>query len=633
MKEKLYVPLMNSAVRDDTREGYFSELARLHVNTVFLAFDRAAFFSRGEKRAEYVRALAENISAFEGRGYNVGVWIQAFGFGDILCGESWKRAEKYTRLRSVTGKEIPDSDMFCPENECFVSDYLDWVRDIIGSGCKMLMLDDDLCLSVRPGLGCFCDKHIKLLEDELGESLQGRDLQSLFFVGGKSRYRDAYLSVMADTHRRFARSVRRAVDAIDPHVRVGFCAGYTSWDIEGISADKLTRILAGETKPFLRFTGAPYWAAKDIDRFDGMPLGAIIEEARAEEAYCRDSGIEIFFENDSYPRPRYTVPSSILECFSLPMYASGGVGELGYFFDYHSTPDYERGYVKHRLYNKPLYDFIDKNFNDKKPSGVRVYHEMRKLSLSEFSAESTERTVMRAHFNRGAELLSVHGIPTLYGDGSAAGIAFGEEARYVDKLPLRLVTDIKGAAILAEKGIDVGFTEVEKTRSPAFEYFGDEKILLSFMAAGDYYRAALKESAEIVSEFQCADGRFPSAYRYASGECELLVYTFDVGTVSHKSGALRSYARGTQLAEFLGGYPRIDKCVGLYQIFKQGDREDVCLFVNISDDPIIDGEVALPAEYLSAELCGVSGELVGNRLVMSTALPPYGAFAVRLQKR
>ena len=630
--KKLYVPIMNGNVTKENREKYFFELERASADHVFIALDRAAFFARGEKRAEYISSLAENISAFESRGFSVGVWIQAFGFGDILSGESKNVAEGYTRLRSVTGKEIHDSDMLCPENESFVSDYLAFVGDIVGAGCKMLMLDDDLCLSVRPGLGCFCEKHIGILEASLGESLSGKELYKLFFTGGKNRYRSAYLSVMGDTHRRFAGQVRDAVDKIDPTVRVGFCAGYTSWDIEGVTASELTKILAGNTKPFLRFTGAPYWAAKSVDRFSGMGLGAIIEEARAQEAYCRNEGIEIFFENDSYPRPRYATPSSMLECFALPLYANGGMGELGYFLDYHSSPDYEKGYIRHRIYNKPLYEFIEDNFSNKTPVGVRVCHEMRKLEESELPDTVNEKAVMRGHFNRGAELLSVHGIPTVYREESECAIALGEEARYIEKLPKKLITDATGARILKEKGIDTGYKDMMPTEAPCFEWFGSEKTLLPFSVSDGYFEMILDEDANVMSEFEINGKRVPSVYSYNSGGSEMLIFAFDTERIPHRAAVLLSYARGEQIARFCGGYPRIEKENGIYQLFKKGDVEDAVLFVNISDDPIIDGRITLSEKYSNAKICGAEGELSGDILVLSSVIPPYGAFAVMLKK-
>ena len=35
-----------------------------------------------------------------------------------------------------------------------------------------------------------------------------------------------------------------------------------SWDIDGTTSSEMARILAGNTKPFYRFIGAPYWAVR-----------------------------------------------------------------------------------------------------------------------------------------------------------------------------------------------------------------------------------------------------------------------------------------------------------------------------------------------------------------------------------
>ncbi|MBE6703225.1 MAG: hypothetical protein E7585_07445 [Ruminococcaceae bacterium] len=629
--QSLYIPLMNSALREENRAAYIAQLAKLPVKRIFLALDRAAFFARGKARAAHCRALHDNICALQEQGYAVGGWIQALGFGDSLSKKTADLAKNYTRLRSVTGKEKPGHDMFCPESETFMADYLDFVRDVVRCGADLLMLDDDLCLSVRPGIGCFCKHHVALLEAALGESLDGADLPTLFFTGGENRYRNAWITVMGGTLRRFAGRVREAVDRIDPTVRVGFCAGYTSWDIEGVDALELTHILAGSTPPFLRFTGAPYWAARSVDRFGGQPLAAIIEEARAQERYCRESGVEVFFEADSYPRPRYAVPSSLLECFSLPLHASGGMGELAYLFDYHSSPAYETGYVKHRLYNKPLYDFIQCHFAGKTPVGIGVYHEMHKIGQAELPPGMSEKAIMQEHFNRGAELLGIHGIPTTY-DAAPCGIAFGEEARHVKTLPQKLILDHQGAKILAARGFDVGLTASAPVPTPAFEWFGTEKVLLSFAGGEGYYRLTLSPAATVLSEFENESERFPAAYTYRTKDCELLVFAFDATRLPHGAATLRSYARADQLRRFCPPLPYIKNAPSLYQLCKQSENTLAMLFVNIGEDPVLDGEILLNGHFDTAELCGATGELKGDRITLIAPIPPYGAFAAIVKR-
>ncbi len=632
MTKNLYIPLWNSTVCNENRGDYLQQLSTLPVERIFLALDRTPLFTRGEERRVHIDQLRENIAAFAQAGYRVGVWFNAFGFGNPLSEEERELTKNYTPLRAVSGKERAGHDAFCPESEAFMEDYLALIRTLASTGTDMLMLDDDLCLSVRPGIGCFCDKHIGLLEEALGESLAGADLPKLFFTGGENRYRNAWLQVMGDTLRRFAKRVRQAADEIKPDLRIGFCAGYTSWDIEGVDAAELTRILAGDTKPFLRFTGAPYWAARSVDRFQGLPLAAIVEETRAQEYFCRDSGIEVFSEADSYPRPRYAVPSSLLECFSLACHASGGMGELSYLFDYASSPDYETGYLKHRLHNKPLYDFIQAHFADKAPLGVQICHEMRKIQCAELPDEVNEKTVMRGHFNRGAELLGVHGIPSVYEDAPCA-IALGEEARHLKAFPKRLILDAKAARILQKQGLDTGILAGEPAPAPAFEWFGKEKLLLSQGGANGYYRMTLAPGATVLSEFETGGKRFPSAYTYRSSDTELLVLTFDVDQLPHYAATLLSYARAEQLRAFCPPLPTIKNAPGLYQLCKTDGNTLAMLFVNINEDPIFDGEILLPHSCCNLTLCGAEGSLQGNKILLSAPIPPYGAFAATVKMK
>ena len=622
---------MNSAVNEKNREEYARLLQGLEVKDIFLAVDRRLFFMRGVQRDTYLASLQENIEFFEDGGYSVGVWLQAFGFGEPLEGDAAKEARNYTVLRSVSGRSLEGRDAFCPEDDGFVRDYCKTLTDIARLGARMIMLDDDLCMSVRPGIGCFCHTHISIMEKELGEKLPADGLKEFFFTGGKNKYRDAWRKVMGDTHRRFAKRVREAVDSVDKTIRVGFCAGYTSWDIEGVSADELARLLAGETKPFLRLTGAPYWASRAQNRFENQPLGAVIECARSQYSRCAPD-IEVFSEADSYPRPRYIVPASLIECFSVALCPFEGLSELSYLFDYFSSPVYERGYIKQRLANKELYEFIEKNFWGKDICGARVVDNREKIACAHLSEKLTEKQIMRGFFNRGAELMATLGIPTVYGE-SEVTVAVGEDARYIDtdRSGKKLVTDAYGARILSERGIDMGYSEMTEASSPTIEYFGEEKILLSGAGGEGYYSFSLSNGASALSFFEIGGKKIPSAYTYKSGNTEMLVYTFDIQSIPHLSAVLLSYERGRQLADFCEPVAYLGDAPGVYQICMQRDGEYALLFVNISEDPIIDGVVGLSRDFARAELCGASGELCGRELRLTSTVPSYGAFAALLK--
>lgn len=633
MERNLYAPLMNEAVTEKTRPAYLKWLERLEVKHVFLACGQDAMYTRGEERSALLKSLRENIEYFHQNGYTVGVWLRSYGFGTPFTEKQMEIVKNYVPLRSVIGNEWADA--ICPENEYFATDYADFARDVATVSPDMIMMDDDFCVSVRPGLGCFCGKHRAIFNELVGENIAEKDLPKLLFTGGKNKYRSAWLQMVGDSHRKFARRVRAAIDSVDPAMRAGFCAGFTSWDIEGVDAIELTKILAGNTTPFLRFTGAPYWATRGINRFQGQPLCAVIEDARVQEKWCRESGVEVFCESDTYPRPRAWTSSSMMECFALPLWASGGMGELGYFFDYVSTPDYETGYYKHRIANKPLYDFVKRHMADKPAYGVRVYNEMRKFENVDFPEEfAGEDFIMSTYFNRGSEFLAAQGIPTTYDENAACAIAFGEDARYVEKMPPKMILDIRAAKILTERGVDVGLVSAEAAAA-GVELFPDERLNLSLCGnspfGSAFYRATLKDGARVESEFGCGEDRFPASYRYTANGTEYLVFTFDAWTSTHFSAALLSYKRQRQLVDFIGDVAILPQNPGVYQLAKRDGEETALLFVNICEDSILDGVIELDRSYTEMELCGATGVLEGDKIRLTAPVPAFGMFAVVLK--
>ena len=254
MKRNLSCPVMFSNLDAENRSDYLKTAREAGAFRIFIAVGRDALYY--EDPDTVFPVLAEHIRWFRENGMETGVWINSYGFGVPLTPLGEKLTQGMTRIRSALGEERVDA--FCPEDPRYTALFCDQLRRIAETDPDLIMLDDDLCLSVRPGLGCFCEHHMKKLEEKTGKKLNFSSLMQDFFVGGKNPLREAFLEIMAETNRTFCTAVRNAVDEVNARIRVGFCAGYTSWDIEGATAAELTHILAGNTKPFLRFTGAPY---------------------------------------------------------------------------------------------------------------------------------------------------------------------------------------------------------------------------------------------------------------------------------------------------------------------------------------------------------------------------------------
>lgn len=111
----------------------------------------------------------------------------------------------------------------------------------------------------------------------------------------------------------------------------------------------------------------------------------------------------------------------------------------------------------------------------------------------------------------------------------------------------------------------------------------------------------------------------------------MMVYTFDEAKIPHRGAVLMSYARAEQLYRFFGNVCYLERSPEVYQICEKKDGETAILLVNASQDPVIDGCLRLDATYRTAELCGVEGELLGDRPHFSTVIPPYGVCAVVLR--
>ena len=73
---------------------------------------------------------------------------------------------------------------------------------------------------------------------------------------------------------------------------------------DGATVQELAYAAAGDTNPFVRLTGAPYWAREN------NTLSAVIESNRMQLGWFKDSGIEMISEGDPYPRPRSRIPAA-----------------------------------------------------------------------------------------------------------------------------------------------------------------------------------------------------------------------------------------------------------------------------------------------------------------------------------
>jgi len=607
------------------KEKTLKELKRCKADRIALAIDREmghAFTS-----PENLKLLEELIAYYEANGIETLVWLgETFGH----CADPADGTSPYQNIRMMNGDYIT---AFCPLGENFIEDFCTWVKNIAKCGAKMILLDDDFRLCIRGDAQCCCDLHMAKLKEELGEDIPMESLREKVFSGGKNRYRDAWLKVQSDSMKAFARRLREAVDTVAPDVRMSYCCVWEHWDTEGHDAVELAQILAGNTPPFLRTSGAPYWAP-------GAMLGSIIECERIQYHWCKDLDFEMFTEGDTYPRPRYVSAAAHLESFDTILRADGSTdGILKYMLDYVSDADYETGYIDAMIENEPLYADIDRIFSNKKATGIRPYVAQRLLQDAQLNGDKNIPLGARQAVSDFTTLLN---LPTTFEEGPV-NIVFGEHARHIPEEDLKNgnVLDFTAAKILMSRGIDVGIQKVLDNQSG--DAFGFTDVPHEYFIGEDQYTRLdpskslpyvdLMPGAEILSTIKENRKTEPRtlSYRYKSPNgCNYLVYLFNAHEVRNSAGWFSSYARRRQVVEnvqWLSGKPMDAYPDGNYpQLYCMTKKNEEAISVglwNLFDDKIKNARITLNVDCQEIEFINCSGHLEGNTVILDGVLYPY----------
>lgn len=627
---KVSVPLVRFY---EKYEDNIREAKKLGAERLFLCPCRAT--APKEKRDAALEAIRKSREIYEAAGFEVGVWISTMGHGGDLVGVSSDIDEGYTHVTGVRG--ITTSDSYCPLDPAFSDAVCSYLKEIAATGVKLIMLDDDYRFSHRSDCGCTCKYHLKEYEKRLGEKITRDEIFDKVFRGGYSKYRQVYYDMLGDTLRDFASKMRAAIDEVNPEVRFGFCAVTSSWDCDGTDAIELSEIMAGKNKPFLRLIGAPYWS-NNGDTTKHVQYVAELE--RMQTSWCRNSGIEIFSEGDTYPRPRYVTPAAILEAFDTILRADGGLdGILKYGIDYNSSPCYETGYADKAVRNRELYGLIDRYFGSKKAVGINVTCEMKKMLRTDFT--DPERQIGgaydSAYYQSEQLLLTNASLPSTY-DNAPVTIAFGENGKYIKNSGNGFIIDAIAAKNLCAVGIDTGVECIlpEERLNVSTEYFPAEDETVSSDASFGAVLIRPKQGAVVLSEFNITDknreaARVPSCIKYenASGQ-RFLVYAYDFDKVRKNTFFMRNYMRQEQLVreyEWLAGekLPAVcKKHPDLYIMAKKnGGQMSVGLW-NIYPDEVFSPVVELDKEYKSIEFINCKGTLKGDKVYFETDIPAYG---------
>ena len=637
---KLSVPISIATVNKESLPIYLDYVKKCDIKRVFIC-------GMGEIYANYSRIYTEPelirnaIKAFKSCGIEVGIWVSTLGHGVALIGsKAYEANGKYTSMEGVMGDK--PSHALCPADENFLNDFAKGIATIAELDPDIIMLDDDFRIGrYQYHFGCFCPKHLARFYELVGEEIPRSGIEAKIYTGGKNKYRDAYRQMISETMLGFAKRMRAAVDSVDPKIRLGLAGALENWDADGLHLPDLARAFAGNTKPFFRTHGAPYWST-DIVK--------IIEGTRMQNKWLDDAGIDdIMGEGDTYPRPRHNVPFKTLELFDYALIADEySKGMLGYIVDYGREPEYETGYVDKYIKSAPLRQAVEEIFEGKKAVGVTIFNENHKIENWVLPNKLVPGigTKMHASVNPASVgILSKNSIPTSWNENGYPFLVIGENARTIDKNMLKngAVLDVVAARILTERGIDVGFVSAERT-SATGEYYINYNATIPSVDGGALYQIQCKENARVLTCFMPDEA--PASYLYENSEgCRFIVLAFDnffhnnsqnIVSGSVINNLMNNYYRQEELinaVEWMCGKSlpaKSNKNPNLYIYAAKDEKAMSVLLLNIHLDSIDKPVVELDKEYTEIKCVNCSGRIEGNKVYLSE-IQGYGMAAFEVK--
>ena len=608
------------------RENTLKLLKDVKAERVFIA--TPPFIVDNALRAKFISQTASNVEYLKNNGFEVGIWTWA----SYITGEN-----RFQNQINFKGENV---GIPCFEDPSFVTFAAECVSELAGTDPDLIMLDDDLRFFESPG--CVCTLHLRRLSEKIGKEVTLDNYRQIFLKSEENG--EMFRSVMGRSIENYVERLGEAIHAVNPSIRFGFCAIASTWGIDGTDVFKMTKLMSGNTKPFIRFIGAPYWAAHQV-----YDLLTVIETERNQAAWCKNSDIETMAEGDVYPRPRYNVPAALAELFDIAVRADGNAGGiLKYMFDYSSSPSYETGYIERHLKNSDIYKAVEEGFSDKTAIGVRIRKHLLDLAKSRYSAKYEENNGHRLLFPAAGETLAAMSIPTSYENEDSVQAVFGDEAIYADPQTFKkgCIIDIPAALILQSRGIDVGLIKIIGKKTCQAEHFTDGET--AYIDRLPFYALEVSKQAEILSfysekrPYYEITGKedppeYPAAYIFENFDgMKFLVFAFD-GVESGRE-ICRVYPKSKQVSEAvekISGKRLPAVCYGnpyLYLMCKEdGDELAVGLwniFTDSAENPII----TLDEKYEIIKEINTKASIEQNVLHLSR-MEPYSFAGVVLRRK
>ncbi len=323
------------------------------------------------------------------------------------CSPSIRYFSDFPSIEDPEGHKSVDNKK-CPLDPAFAADWAAKVKSVAKARPKIISIEDDYTLAWGRGLtrhgACFCKRHLALFAKLYGKALTGPEIAAAFEnrTPENLKIRRAFADAVRESLVSLAKTVRAAVDEVDPTIRIALCESGNASDKDGDALEAIARAFAGKTRPVIRPSGAIYGA----ETTPAAIPSAVSHTMWTLERLPED--VETYYEADPYPHNRFYSSASQMasQMTGAMMMGSDDIYLycLQYLDDPFEDPGYARAYLRFKPRMEAVRDFI--RTRRARLAGVRNVWTTDDLSLV--------RGFGYAHGGQlhwGAYLLSKFGIP------------------------------------------------------------------------------------------------------------------------------------------------------------------------------------------------------------------------------
>lgn len=250
---------------------------------------------------EGFRWLREQLHA---QGFRSGILVQAMiGHGER---GQLRSPAPFQRIVRMDGSVVDAS--FCPLDKGFQQHVANGMTMIAEARPDFVLTDDDFRLARDGTKSCFCPLHLELFHELSGMALTREELAAKVALptAEGEKVRLLWHRTEGESLMRLARVIRAALDKVNPDLRAGICANYTTLHFN----DQVSRIMAGRQRPLVRLAGGFY------SEGSAKVFPVIIDRHLRQRRFLPDD-VEVLQEADTYPHHRFSVSATTQNAYVI----------------------------------------------------------------------------------------------------------------------------------------------------------------------------------------------------------------------------------------------------------------------------------------------------------------------------